>query len=230
MIPKLEVATFELTLPSNGKKVKYRPFLVKEHKNLLMTDTQDKSEVTRIVEDIVDVCTFKALNVKSLPIFDIEYIFMNIRGKSIGENVDLVVTCTCSTSLPHSMNIANIKLEKSPDHKTKFMISDTVGVEMKYPRLYDVASALSGNYDQLVDLLLHTIKGIYTSEGEYHEVTIDDRDDLITFINSMNVNQFEKIELFFKTMPKLKYHLSVTCNSCGRINQSTLEDLQNFFV
>jgi hypothetical protein len=134
-LPILETPTYELTLPSSGKKIVYRPFLVKEFKVLLTTLESDESEVTRVLTDLVDNCTFKKLDVTELAHFDIEYIFINLRAKSIGEMTDLVYSCECEHQNNISVNLLNVKIVKPEENfSNKIMIDDNVGVIMRYPR------------------------------------------------------------------------------------------------
>lgn len=230
-LPKLNVPTFELTLPSTGNKVKYRPFLVKEHKNLLLLKDASDDEVIRIMEEIVDVCTFNKLNVKQLPNFDVEYIFLQLRAKSIGETVDLYVNCDCGNKIEYVMDITKLEVTRNPDHKTKIMINDIVGIEMKYPKFKDVMGIFASEDEAAVmDLIISCVKAVYTTDGDYNEITHDDRADLEEFINSMTKEQFDKVEQFFVTMPKLRQEINAKCDKCGADNHAVLEGLQNFFV
>ena len=139
-LPILEVPTYELTLPSTGKKITYRPFLVREHKILLTLSEASDDEVARIVTDLVDVCTFNKINAKSLPHFDIEYIFMFLRARSVSEIVEVVITCVnCEEQYDSSFSIEDLKVEKNEEHTNKIMLTDNVGMEMKYPRFEEVA-------------------------------------------------------------------------------------------
>lgn len=231
-IPKLEVPTYELTLPSTGKKIRYRPFLVKEHKALLMMADSSADEITRVIEDIVDVCTFNKLNVKTLPSFDLEYIFANLRARAIGEKLDLVVTCfNCDNKIQYILNLNDVQVQRDEAHKTKFLISDKVGVEMRYPRFNKVLNVFSSlSPEDAYDVVLSCIKATWTTDGDYYEVTEDDKKDLTEFINTMTIEQFTKIEQFFDTMPKLYHKIRVTCPKCSSINDTKVEGLINFFV
>ena len=134
-LPVLNTPTFELILPSTGEPVKYRPFLVKEHKVLMTMAEADDSEVARIVLELVNTCTFNTLNVKRLPHFDIEYIFMNLRAKSISETVEVVVTCNnCGKEYDSSFNIEDLKTEVPEEHSNKIMLTNAIGIEMRYPK------------------------------------------------------------------------------------------------
>jgi len=229
-LPKLDTPTYELTLPSSDKKIKFRPFLVKEHKILLtMSEAEDK-EVARIIRDLVDVCTFNNLNVSELPHFDIEYIFMNLRAKSIGETVNVVVNCECENKIETSFNIDNLKIEKPEGHSNKIMITDDIGIEMKYPNIEDVFNVFANNNDKdIFDLVISSIKGIYNSE-EYWEAKDQTRQELEDFLFSLTKEQFSKLEVFFTSSPKIVQVIECDCPQCGKHNVSRLEGLQNFFI
>jgi len=230
-LPKLEVPTFELTLPSTGKKIKYRPFLVKEHKALLLLKDSDDNDVARILEEIVDTCTFKKLNASALPSFDLEFIFLNLRARSIGETVDLLVNCDCGNKIDYQMNINDVQVTRHDDHKTKIMLSDTIGIEMRYPKFQDVMGVfMAGDQDKIMELVLSCIKAIYTTDGEYHEITVDNQAELVEFVQDMTKEQFDMVETFFETMPKLVQTIEKACDKCGTMNYAKLEGLQNFFV
>jgi len=231
-IPKLEVPTYELTIPSTGKKAKYRPFLVKEYKALLMARESDDSDISRVMEEIVDICTFNKLNLKTLASFDIEYIFLKMRAKSVGEKIDLVLTCrSCENKIDFSVNIDNVELQKDKDHISKFMLTESVGVEMKYPRFkLDLPDLIQTGIDNYFEEIERCIKGIYTSDGKYFDITVDDKEELKEFVASMNIEQFGKIEKFFQTMPKLSKSVELVCTNCNAINKAKVEGLANFFV
>jgi hypothetical protein len=229
-LPKLDTPTFELTLPSNGSKVKFRPFLVKEHKVLLTMSEAENNEVSRIIRELVDVCTFKQLNVDELPHFDIEYIFMFLRAKSIGESVDVIVNCECGEKIETSFNIEELKVDKPEGHSNKIMINDTVGVEMKYPNIDDVVGIFASEDNQkVIDLIITSIKAVYDADN-YWETKDQTKEEVEEFIYSLTKEQFDKLEKFFVTSPKIVQHIECDCPKCGKHNVSKLEGLQNFFV
>lgn len=229
-LPKLNTPTFELTLPSSGQKVRYRPFLVKEHKTLLaMYDAKD-TEVARIVRELVDVCTFNALDVNKLPYFDIEYIFMNLRAKSVGEVVEVFVNCTCGNKIDAKFNIEELKVVKNDKHTSKIMITDSLGVEMKYPMLDDVIKVfLSDNTESVIDMVVDNVKGIFSNE-EYWDAKDQTKEEISDFILSLTKDQFALLEEFFVTAPKIVQEIEADCNKCGKHNTTKLEGLSNFFV
>ena len=190
-LPKLNTPTFELTLPSSGSKVKFRPFLVKEHKVLLTMSEAENNEVARIIRELVDVCTFKQLNVDELPHFDIEYIFMFLRAKSIGESVDVIVNCECGEKIETSFNIEELKVDKPEGHSNKIMINDTVGVEMKYPNIDDVVGIFASDDNQkVIDLIITSIKAVYDADN-YWETKDQTKQELEEFVYSLTKEQFD---------------------------------------
>ena len=229
-LPTLNVPTYELTLPSNNKKVTFRPFLVKEHKVLLTLTEADDKEVSRIIRDLVDVCTFQKLNVKELPHFDIEYIFLKLRSKSIGETVEVVVNCECGNKIETSFSLEQVSIEKDPNHTNKILLTPDIGIEFSYPNIDDVISIFSKKDNlQIFNLIMNNVKGIYDSTN-YWEAKDQTRADIEAFIYSLTKEQFDKIEQFFQTSPKVVQVIETDCNQCGKHNVSRLEGLQNFFV
>ena len=138
-LPKLETPTYELTLPSNNKKIKYRPFFVKEHKVLMTLKDADYTEINRVIKELIDVCTFKQLDLDDLANFDIEYLFINLRAKSVGETLDLIINCECGNKIEHTANLLDAKVVKNKTHNNKIQLTDTIGIEMRYPTFSDVS-------------------------------------------------------------------------------------------
>ena len=229
-LPKLEVPSFELIQPSTGKKIRFRPFLVKEHKILLTMISAEDSEVARIIRELVDVCTFNTLKVDELPHFDIEYIFMNLRAKSIGENVEVVVNCGCGEKINASFNVDDLKVERPENHSNKIMITSDTGIEMKYPVIDDIVHIFtSQDNTDVMNLVLNSIKGVFTNT-EYWDAKDQSKEDLEEFLFSLTKNQFELLEQFFVTSPKIVQIIETDCPACNKHNVSRLEGLQNFFV
>lgn len=229
-LPKLNTPTFELTLPSTGKKIKFRPFLVKEHKILLTMAESDNSEVSRIVSELVDACTFQKLDVSSLPHFDIEYIFLNLRAKSIGETVDVIVNCECGNKIDTSFSIDNLTIEKKPEHSNKIMLTKEYGVEMNYPKFEEVVDVFAAkDTSKVVELIISCIKAVFDKEN-YWDTREQTREEVEEFIYSLTKEQFDRIEEFFVTAPKVVQVIETDCPSCGKHNVSRLEGLSNFFV
>lgn len=229
-LPKLNTPIFELTLPSTSQKVRYRPFLVKEHKTLLAMYNADDNEVARIVKELVDVCTFNALNVNTLPHFDIEYIFMNLRSKSIGESVEVVLNCTCGNKIDTKFNIDNLRIEKKDGHTNKIMVTEDVGVEMNYPKFENVLEVYnSEDTSKVIDMVTKCIKGVF-SRDEFWDVRDQPEEEIKEFVFSLTKEQFTKIEEFFVSAPKIVQDVEADCDKCGKHNVTKLEGLSNFFV
>jgi len=228
-LPKLETPTYELILPSTGEKIKYRPFLVKEYKILLTALESDGEEIHRIITELVDVCTFNKLKMDILPNFDIELIFLNLRAKSVGESTNLTLQCNnCENKINFELDITKAEVKKDPAHTTKILISDKIGLEMRYPK-FDEMITIYQNFksESVVELLCSCIKSVYTDEQLYDDYT---KEELIEFVNSFSKNQFAMLEQFFVTMPKVVQHIEQDCPACGAHNELNLEGLQNFFV
>ena len=229
-LPKLNTPTYELVLPSTGKKIIYRPFLVKEHKVLLTMSEAETEEVSRIIRELVDVCTFKKLDVNDLPHFDVEYIFMFLRAKSIGETVDVLVNCECGEKIDAAFNIEDLKVVYGTGHSNKIMINEDIGVELRYPKLDDVVTIFATNDNQkVIDLIVKCIKGIFDKQ-DYWSTEDQTKEEVEEFVYSLTKEQFDKIEKFFVTSPKIVQTIECDCPKCGKHNISKLEGLQNFFV
>ena len=234
-LPKVTAPTYELELPSSGKKVKYRPFLVKEEKVLLIAlDSKDEKQITQAIIDVLKACIItRGIKVDSLPSFDLEFIFLKIRGASVGE--DIVVNVKCmddkTTEVAHTINIDEVKVYKPKGHTDKIMINKTVGVIMKYPSLnhfIDIGFLDDKELDG-VDILCNSIDQIFDGE-DVTEAKECSRKELVTFVESLTQAQFQKISKFFETMPKLKHDFTVTNPNTGKESEYTLEGLQSFFV
>ncbi len=228
-LPKLETPSYELLLPSTGEKIKYRPFLVKEYKVLLTGLESDNEEIHRIISELVDVCTYNKLKILELSNFDIEYIFLNMRAKSIGEIANLTLQCnSCENKINFELDITNAIVKKDATHSKKINITDKIILEMRYPR-FDEMMEIYQNFksESIVDMLCSCISAVYTEEEVYDEYT---KEELVEFVNSFSKDQFSKLEQFFLTMPKVVQHIEQKCDACGAENELNLEGLQNFFV
>jgi len=190
----------------------------------------DNSEVARIIRELVDVCTFNKLKIRELPHFDIEFIFMHLRAKSISETVDVVVNCECGEKIDTSFNIEDLKVVKPDDHTNKVMINNEIGIELKYPNIDDVVDVFATKDNQkVIDLILRSIKAIYNQE-EYWLAEDQTKEEIEEFIFSLTKDQFDKLEQFFVTSPKIVQTIECDCPKCKKHNVSKLEGLQNFFV
>jgi hypothetical protein len=239
-LPKIATPTYELELPSTGKTIKYRPFLVKEEKVLILAlESQDVKQITLAIKSVLKDCIItKGIKVEDLPSFDIEYIFLNVRGKSVGESIELVVTCSDDgqTEVPVKIYVDEVKVQKDPDHTTEIKVDDEIVVKMKYPSLeqfiknnFDFTAQESvSTIEKSFDIISSCIESIFTAEEAWAASDVTKK-ELIEFIESMNAEQFKKIEKFFETMPKLSHTFTVVNPNTKVENEVTLEGLTSFF-
>lgn len=229
-LPILETPTYELILPSTNKKVKYRPFLVKEYKILLTSVEADANEISRIVTELVDNCTFNKLDIEKLAHFDVEYLFLNIRAKSISETADIVINCECGTKIDYTLEITNLKVVKDEKTSNKVMLTEDVGVVLRYPKFDEMLDIRdNANSTRVVELITACVDAVFTKD-DYFDKDSYTNEELSTFISSFTKKQFDKLEEFFRNIPKIVQHIEVDCPSCKKHNEVDLEGLQNFFV
>tara|TARA_A100001388_G_C28742372_1_gene487564 strand:+ start:856 stop:1575 length:720 start_codon:yes stop_codon:yes gene_type:complete len=236
-LPIITTPTYELTLPSSNRKIKYRPFLVKEEKILILAmESQDSKQIARAVKDVISKCILsKGIKVEKLATFDIEYLFLNIRGKSVGEQIEVMVTCPDDnkTQVPMSINIDSINVQKDEDHSTDIQLDDVYTLRMKYPSLTEFIKNNFGamgemNVDDTFDLIASCIDQVYSEEESWasEECT---KKELTNFIESLNSKQFKKVENFFETMPKLSHSVKVLNPNTKVESEIKIEGLQSFF-
>ncbi len=239
-LPTISTPTYELELPSTGKPIKYRPFLVKEEKVLILAlESQDTKQITNAIKQVLKECILtKGIKVEELPTFDIEYIFLNVRGKSVGESIELIVTCydDGETQVPVTVYIDEVKVQKDPEHTKDIKLDEKLVLRMKYPSLeqfiknnFDFSTVQSeSNIEKSFDIISSCIEAIF-SDDESWAATDCTKKELIEFIESMNSSQFKKIEQFFETMPKLSHKLIVINPKTKVENEVVLEGLTSFF-
>ena len=234
-LPKIVTPSYELTLPSNGKKISYRPFLVKEEKILILAiESSSLKQISRAIKDILKNCILtKGVKVDELPTFDIEYLFLNIRSRSIGESIELVVTCPDDgeTKVNTTIYIDEIEVKKNKEHSTDIKIDDTYTMRMKYPSLdefIDENFNFEGQSDNSFDIIASCIDMVF-SEDEAWEAKDCTKKELIEFVEQMNSSQFKEIEKFFDTMPQLSHQIEVVNPKTKVKSTVTLEGLASFF-
>jgi hypothetical protein len=236
-LPKIATPTYELELPSTGQVIKYRPFLVKEEKLLVLAlESEDPKQITTAIKTVIKNCIeTKGIKVESLPTFDIEYLFLNIRGKSVGEEIEVNIICPDDddTGVPTKINIDDIKVTKNPDHSKQIKIDDSIMMEMGYPSLDQFIKNnfdLSGDntMDKSFELVASCIDKIYT-EDEVWSASDVTKKELVDFLDQMNSSQFKEVEKFFDTMPKLTHTVHVKNPNTGVESDVTLEGLSSFF-
>ena len=238
-LPKINTPTYELTLPSNNKKIKYRPFLVREEKILILAlESSDAKQISSsIVEIMSDCIETKNVDITKLPSFDIEYLFLNIRAKSVGETVDVIITCPDDnkTTVEATINIDDIKVKKTKGHKNVVKLDDTYSMKLKYPSMQQFIDA---NFDseqelnsvsQSLQMLSTCIDMIYDNEESW-DAADSSQKELEEFIEQLNSKQFKLIEKFFETMPKLSHKIKVTNPKTKVESEVVLEGLASFFT
>jgi hypothetical protein len=237
-LPKISTPIYELELPSTGELIKYRPFLVKEEKVLLIAlESEDTKQITNAIKNVIKNCIFtKNIKVESLPTFDIEFLFLNIRGKSVGEEIEVNVICPDDgeTTVLVKIDVDSIKVHKNEEHTNKIKIDDSVMMEMKYPSLDQFIKANfdfknQNSMDQSFELIASCVDKIYTEEEVWSSSDVTKK-EMIEFLDQMNSSQFKKIEEFFETMPKLSHKLIVINPKTEVENEVTLEGLSSFFA
>ena len=236
-LPKISTPTYEMVLPSSNKKIKYRPFLVKEEKVLILAmESQDTATVANAVKDVLKNCILsRGIKVEKLSTFDIEYLFLNIRGKSVGETIEVMVTCPDDgkTQVPTSINIDEIKVIIEDGHQKDIKLDDTYSLRMRYPSLDEFvknnfATASDISVDDTFDLIASCVDQVYSEEESWAAADCTKK-ELSQFVESLNSNQFKEVEKFFETMPKLSHTVTVINPNTKKENEVVLEGLQNFF-
>ena len=238
-LPKLNTPTYELKLPSSGEKIRFRPFLVKEQKNLLMAlESNESSTIQQNVRDILNNCTLtEGINIDKLPIIDVEYYFINLRSKSVGEIVETRYRCNnevedkvCGNIMEASVNLQNIQPYREEEVSPEIQLTDKITIKMKYPEFGIIKDSI--NMDDITEvtfnLISESIEHIYDGDQFYyaHEA---EPGEMLEFVEGLNQAQFEKVEHFFNNLPKLKETVEMTCSKCGFHHTIDVEGLENFF-
>ena len=237
-LPKIATPTYELELPSTGDTIKYRPFLVKEEKLLVIAlESEDNKQITNAIKAVIKACILtKGIKVETLPTFDIEFLFLNIRGKSVGEELEVNIICPDdeTTQVPVTINLDDIEVQRNDAHTKQIKLDDNLMMELKYPSLeqfiktnfdFDDKNAM----DQSFDLISTCIDKIY-NEDEVWAAADCTKKEVKDFLESMNSSQFKEIETFFETMPKLSHTIKVTNPNTKVESDVTLEGLASFFA
>ena len=236
-LPKVSTPTYELELPSTGQTIEYRPFLVREEKLLVLSlESEDMKEITKAIKTVIKSCIkTKNIKVESLPTFDIEYLFLNIRGKSVGEQVEVKITAPDDgeTPIDVTINIDDIKVKKNDKHTNKIKIDDNLIMEMKYPSLdqfiksnFDFSEG--NNIDQSFDMIADCVDKIYNQEEVWSTADVTKK-EVVEFLEQLNTMQFKEIEQFFDTMPRLSHEVKVKNPKTKVQSTVVLEGLASFF-
>ena len=235
-LPKLTTPTYELEIPSTDAKVKYRPFLVKEEKILMMAmESKENADITQAVKDIVLECTFNKVDISSMPMFDVEYIFLQIRSKSVGEVSKLKLLCPDDkkTYAEIELNLNDVKVQVGEDHTNKIELDNGMGMIMNYPTIdsFKDSGIRDINASNMLDVISGCILQIYEEEGKK---TYDPKDqskkELIEFIEQLNTKQFKDVQNFFETMPKMKHEITIKNPKTKKESKVTLTGLNDFFA
>ena len=234
-LPKLNTPTYELEIPSTDEKIQYRPFLVKEEKILMMAlETKDNAQIVNAVKDIVNECTFNKVNISTMPMFDTEYIFLQIRSKSVGEVSKLKLLCPDDkkTYADVELDLNEVKVQVGDDHTNKIELTDDMGIIMTYPSIDSFAD--SGiqdiNASNMIDVIGTCILQIYEQKGEkIYEAKDQTKKELTEFIEQLNTKQFQDVQKFFDTMPRLKHTIKIKNPKTKKTSEVTLSGLNDFF-
>ena len=234
-LPTMDLPTYELEIPSSKKKIKIRPFLVKEEKVLLLAlESDDEKNIKQAVLNLLKACIQSRVKVENLSTFDLEYIFLNIRAISVGEVVEILITCQDDeeTKVKYNLNLTDVSVIFPEGHSNKIMLNDNTGVIMKYPSFDDFVEGQFANKeyneDGVIKIIANSIDQIFQDEEVYDESTTNKK-EFIQFVESLTKEQLEKIQAFFESAPRLEHKFKVTNPKTGVESEYTLRGLQSFF-
>jgi hypothetical protein len=243
MLPKLDVPIYETHLISNGQSVRYRPFLVKEQKLFLMAaESDDPKETINAIKQVLRNCVLDEIDIDNMATFDIEYLFLQLRARSVGEIVNLKFNCNntifekdeekkCGNLVNIDVNVLDIEPTKNENHSNKIQITDKIGVVLKYPTFssVDIAGLDTQDMEQILNVIVSCIDFIYDDEQVYYAKDTK-KEELLDFVESMKQSDLEKISSFFNSLPKIRKDIHFHCKKCGYEEDITLEGVQSFFV
>lgn len=243
MLPKIDVPIYETKLISSGKTIKFRPFLVKEQKLFLMaSQSDDTKDMISAIKQVISNCVLDEIDVDSLATFDLEYLFVQLRARSVSEVVNLKYNCNnkitkdeketeCGNVVQFDLNLLEIEPTKNPNHHSKIEITNDLGIVMKYPtfNMMDKVNIDEGNLSDIIDVIIGCIDYIYDKDNVYYAKD-STHQELVDFIESLKQSDLEKIQQFFVTLPKMEKDLHFKCNKCGYEEDIKVEGIQNFFV
>lgn len=243
MLPKIDVPVYTVDLPLSKQKIRYRPFLVKEEKILLMAmESEDEKTIIDSIKQVVNNCCLDEIDINDLPILDLEFFFLNLRSRSVGEVVDLQYKCNndiknedgienkCNNLVKLQVNLLDIKPIFEEKHTNKIELSSNLGMVMRYPNFKMLTEIDSENeVEKIIKIIVNCIDYIYDNENIYYKKDIEEQ-EMIEFIDSMTKEQFQKVQDFFDSIPKIKKNLNFKCNKCGYKEDIEIEGIQSFFV
>lgn len=235
-LPVMQTPSYDLVVPSTKQKVKFRPFLVKEEKALLLAQqSEDQNVMLNTLKGVIEACTMNKVNVEKLAMFDIEYIFLQLRAKSVGEISELTFTCMQCKDPKAKMNvdidISKIEVAFNPEHKSDIQLFDDVGVKMKYPGMdliNNIKNVSDNDVNAIFDMVISCIDCIYDTDNVYY-ASEQSKEELEEFINNLTQDQFAKVQKFFETMPKLEKTIEFDCPVCKFHHTQTLQGIDGFF-
>ena len=232
-LPKLDTPTYELEQPSTGEKIKYRPFLVKEQKTLMMAqESKDDKQIRDALASLISGCTFEAVDPFKIPIFDVEYLFLRIRGKSVGEKVDLNLLCPDDneTRVKKTINLEDIGVNMKVGHTNEIGITENIKVFMKYPTLSDVVDMGQdmNSSDDVFKMVKRCVNEIHEGEKVFSKIDISES-ELEEFVDSLTAEQFSGITNFFDTMPKVQHSIEITNPKTKKKGEVVIEGIESFF-
>ena len=232
-LPKLETPTYELELPSTGEKVKYRPFLVKEQKNLMLaSESEDETEIQNALANLIAECTFGKIDPFEVPLFDVEFMFLRIRGKSVGEKIELNVLCPDDnkTRAKVTINLEDIDVHMKANHNNEISVTDNISIFMRYPTLKDVRNIGTDitNVDTIFTLIKKCVAEIHDEKTIHNRIDISEK-EMEEFIDNLPSTTFETLGEFFNTMPKVQHPVKVTNPKTKKKGEVIIEGIQSFF-
>jgi hypothetical protein len=231
-LPKINTVLYDLELPSSGKKVEYRPFLVKEEKILLMAlEGKDDKEMSKAIKQIITQCVSTAgFNVNKLPMIDLEYLFLNIRGKAVGDISTITFEHECGETINLDIDLSKVKVVKNKNYSDLVKITDDVMIRLTPPGIDNVIGAGNKNQiDMVLEIIRDSIVEIIQGEDVF-SAQDHTREELEEFLNSLNSGQFKKVQDYYESLPKMKQDIEYTCKKCGKTEKETLEGLASFFA
>ena len=228
-LPKLNSPTYELEQPSTGEMIKYRPFLVREQKQLMMAqESEDETSIKNAMADVITQCTFEKINAFDIPLFDVELLFLRIRGKSVGENVDLNILCPDDekTKVTKTIKLEDVDVIMKEGHTNEIAITDKIKIVMRYPRLDDMLGA--DEIEDIFKMVYRCVHEIHDGEKVYHKIDMSEK-ELIDFVDSLTNEQFEKVTDFFDSMPKVQHVVEVTNPKTKKKGEVVIDGVASFF-
>jgi len=238
-LPKIDSPVYEMDLPLSKKHIRFRPFLVKEQRNLMMAmESDDKETIEKNIKQVLHNCTLTTdVNIDTLPIIDVEFYFLNLRARSVGEVIESKYRCenevndkACGNLMDTSINLLDIKVQMNENAKDVIQLNDTIAIKLKYPEfsLLDTATKFDSATEMAFQMIVESIEYIYDGE-QYYYPNETDPTELVEFVESLNAEQFAKIEEFFNNLPVLNKTINTTCGKCGYNHTIEVEGLDNFF-